>query len=74
MKNKLTLITITAIAFLLASCNRRQLSEMFTDQTENKARRDAAAEEFGGVKEAMKTHYWNGSEFVEGRAPSNKDK
>ena len=43
---------------------------LFTDQTENKAKRDAAAEKFGGLKEANKTHYWNGSVFVEGPAPS----
>ncbi len=34
------------------------------------ATRAAAAEEFGGLKEANKTHYWNGSVFVEGKAPS----
>ena len=43
-----------------------------TDANSTKAERDAAAEKFGGVKEAMKDHYWNGSVWVQGPAPSHR--
>jgi hypothetical protein len=74
MKKKLTLIFITAFTFLFVSCDGgdRVIREMLHDQKPNKEMRDAAAEELGGVKEAMKNHYWNGQEWVGGPAPSQR--
>ena len=61
------LLAICSFSFLLVSCDTRG---MFTDQRPNKALRDAAAAELGGVEEALKTHYWSGHEWVEGPYPS----
>ncbi len=53
------------------------IGPLFVSQAERdqqKAVRNAAAEKLGGYKEAIKTHYWNGTVFVEGKAPSHRDK
>ena len=41
---------------------------------EQRAYRDGKAEIFGGYREAIKTHYWNGTDWVGGKAPSHRDK
>lgn len=90
MKNTLVVISaIFGFAFLIGGCVlalhiahptkkmsfwTRGLFNSQETRDRHKAARDAAAEKLGGVKEANKTHYWNGSVFVEGPAPSHRDK